>query len=72
MAANASLPNALTEREQAVMRLVSQGLGNKEIGRRLSLSDNTVKFHLRNIFAKLNVTTRTAAVSAARQSGLIA
>ncbi len=45
LAANASLPNALTEREQAVMRLVSQGLGNKEIGRRLSLSDNTVKFH---------------------------
>jgi LuxR family transcriptional regulator, maltose regulon positive regulatory protein len=70
-AASTSLPNALTDREQAVMRLVSEGLGNKEIGRRLSLSDNTVKFHLRNIFAKLSVTTRTAAVSAARQSGLI-
>lgn len=63
--------NALTERERAVMRLVSEGLGNKEIGRRLSLSDNTVKFHLRNTFTKLNVTTRTAAVSAARQSGML-
>lgn len=63
--------NTLTERERAVMRLVSEGLGNKEIGRRLSLSDNTVKFHLRNTFTKLNVTTRTAAVSAARQSGML-
>ncbi len=63
--------NALTERERAVMRLVSEGLGNKEIGRRLSLSDNTVKFHLRNTFTKLNVTTRTAAVSAARQCGIL-
>lgn len=70
-ATRAAPVNALTEREQAVMRLVSEGLGNKEIGRRLSLSDNTVKFHLRNIFAKLNVTTRTAAVSAARQSGIL-
>ncbi|SIR18469.1 transcriptional regulator /transcriptional regulator, LuxR family [Rhizobium sp. RU20A] len=64
--------SALTDREEAVMRLLSEGLANKEIGRRLSLSDNTVKFHLRNIFAKLKVTTRTAAVSAARQSGILA
>ncbi len=69
--ANAEPRGGLTEREQSVMRLVSEGLGNKEIGRRLSLSDNTVKFHLRNIFAKLNVTTRTAAVSAARQTGVL-
>ncbi len=70
--ASAAPVSTLTERERAVMHLVSEGLGNKEIGRRLSLSDNTVKFHLRNIFAKLNVTTRTAAVSAARQSGILA
>lgn len=53
------------------MRLVSEGLGKKEIGRRLSLSDNTVKFHLRKTFTKRNLTTRTAAVSAARQSGIL-
>jgi len=35
------------------------------------LSDNTIKFHLRNIFAKLNVSTRTAAVTAARQKGML-
>ena len=52
------------------MRLLSAGLSNKEIGRKLDLSDNTVKFHLRNIFAKLNVTTRTAAVMASRNAGV--
>ncbi|PYE43555.1 LuxR family maltose regulon positive regulatory protein [Rhizobium sp. PP-F2F-G20b] len=61
----------LTEREQAVMQLLSAGLGNKDIGRRLSLSDNTVKFHLRNIFAKFGVTTRTGAVAAARTASLL-
>ena len=56
----------LTDRERSVMRLLRAGLSNKEIGRKLALSDNTVKFHLRNIFAKLKVTTRTAAVMAVR------
>ncbi|WP_426240606.1 LuxR C-terminal-related transcriptional regulator [Pararhizobium sp. DWP1-1-3] len=64
-------PGGLTERERSVMRLLSAGLSNKEIGRQLDLSDNTVKFHLRNIFAKFNVTTRTAAVTAGRNSGLL-
>lgn len=71
LSVGAGVAGGLTEREQAVIHLVSEGLGNKEIARRLSLSDNTVKFHLRNIFAKLNVTTRTAAVGAARQSGML-
>lgn len=64
-------PGGLTERERGVMRLLSAGLSNKEIGRQLDLSDNTVKFHLRNIFAKLNVATRTAAVTAGRNSGFL-
>jgi LuxR family transcriptional regulator, maltose regulon positive regulatory protein len=63
--------DALTERELAVMQLLSEGFSNKEIGRKLSLSDNTIKFHLRNIFNKLNVTTRTAAVTTARSFGIL-
>ncbi len=59
-------PDQLTVQEQRVVELLGTGLGNKEIGRRLALSDNTVKFHLRNIYAKLNVRTRTAAVMAVR------
>ncbi|MUP07301.1 LuxR C-terminal-related transcriptional regulator [Agrobacterium vitis] len=62
--------SALTDRELAVMALLSQGFSNKEIGRELALSDNMIKFHLRNIFSKLKVSTRTAAVGAARRAGI--
>lgn len=58
--------SGLTDRERGVIELLCTGVSNKEIGRRLALSDNTVKFHLRNIYAKLNVRTRAAAVMAAR------
>ena len=61
----------LTDRERSVIQLLSAGLSNKEIGRKLDLSNNTVKFHLRNIFTKLNVTTRTAAVTIARDTGVL-
>lgn len=61
----------LTGRERRVVELLCTGLSNKEIGRRLALSDNTVKFHLRNIYTKLNVSTRTAAVMAARDVGAL-
>lgn len=63
--------SVFTGRERTVLELLSSGLSNKEIGRMLTLSDNTIKFHLRNIFAKLNVSTRTAAVTAARQKGVL-
>jgi LuxR family maltose regulon positive regulatory protein len=63
--------SVFTGRERTVLELLSSGLSNKEIGRMLALSDNTIKFHLRNIFAKLNVSTRTAAVTAARQKGVL-
>ena len=62
--------STFTGRERMVLELLSSGLSNKEIGRMLALSDNTIKFHLRNIFAKLNVSTRTAAVMAARHKGI--
>jgi LuxR family maltose regulon positive regulatory protein len=61
----------LTEREHGIMHLISAGQTNKQIGRSLDLTENTVKFHLRNIFVKLRVNTRTGAISAARQLGLL-
>jgi LuxR family maltose regulon positive regulatory protein len=53
---------ALSERERAVLKLLAQGLTNKAIARALQVSDNTVKFHLKNIFTKLGVSSRAAAV----------
>ena len=49
----------LTEREQQIMRLVSEGLSNKEIGRRLNVSDGTIKQHLHHIYQKLEISNRT-------------
>lgn len=52
--------DALTEREQAVVALVADGLSNHEIARRLNVSDGTVKSHLQNIYDKLGVHSRYA------------
>jgi two-component system nitrate/nitrite response regulator NarL len=51
---------ALTGREREIVRLVSEGLTNKEIGRRLNIADGTIKVHLHHIFQKLDVGNRTA------------
>ena len=51
---------ALTDRERQILRLVSEGLSNKEIGRRLKITDGTIKVHLNHIFQKLAVGNRTA------------
>lgn len=51
----------LSEREAEVLGLVAQGLTNTQIAQRLSVSDNTVKFHLQNIYQKLQVGNRTEA-----------
>ena len=56
-------PNALTEREEAVLALVAEGKSNAQIGAALGLSENTIKFHLRNLFSKLGVTNRTEAAA---------
>lgn len=61
----------LTERERDILRLVSNGFSNKTLADRLSLSTNTVKWHLRNIFEKLQIANRMQAVSVARHFGLI-
>jgi two-component system nitrate/nitrite response regulator NarL len=49
----------LTDRERQIMRLVSEGLSNKEIGRRLNITDGTIKVHLHHIFQKLEINNRT-------------
>ncbi|MBI5842542.1 MAG: response regulator transcription factor [Chloroflexi bacterium] len=56
-------PNALSEREEEVLALVAEGKSNPQIGATLNLSENTIKFHLRNLFAKLGVTNRTEAAA---------
>jgi two-component system, NarL family, nitrate/nitrite response regulator NarL len=49
----------LTDRERQIMGLVSEGLSNKEIGRRLNISDGTIKVHLHHVFQKLEISNRT-------------
>lgn len=61
----------LTEREQAILMLLAVGASNKEMARQLTVSENTVKFHLKNIYAKLAVDNRLRAIAAARERGLI-
>jgi DNA-binding NarL/FixJ family response regulator len=60
----------LTEREREVLGLLATGLTNSAIAQRLFLSEKTVRNHVTNIFAKLGVTDRAAAVARARDAGL--
>ncbi|MFW8622558.1 response regulator [Corynebacterium glutamicum] len=62
---------ALSAREIEVLSLVAQGQSNREIGKRLFLTEATVKSHMGHVFNKLDVTSRTAAVAEARQRGII-
>jgi DNA-binding NarL/FixJ family response regulator len=64
-------PDALTDRELDVLRLVVAGMRNKEIAAGLGISENTVKFHLRNILDKLHAQSRAEAVARAVREGLI-
>jgi DNA-binding NarL/FixJ family response regulator len=61
----------LSERELEVLQLVARGLSNKEVARAIGRTDETVKIHLKNIFAKLDVADRTEAVTVALTRGLI-
>ncbi len=61
----------LTDRELQLLQLVSQGLSNRAIAQKLSISHNTVKYHLKNILQKLNVQNRTEAVAIAIRDGLL-
>jgi len=61
----------LTPREIEVLRMIAEGLGNKEIASKLSISDHTVKFHISSIFAKLSASNRAEAVTLGIRHGLI-
>ncbi|MFP5305198.1 MAG: LuxR C-terminal-related transcriptional regulator [Gammaproteobacteria bacterium] len=65
------LLESLTEKERNLLRYVSLGLSNKDLADRLSVSTNTVKWHLRNIFEKLQISNRVQAIALARHLGLI-
>jgi DNA-binding NarL/FixJ family response regulator len=60
----------LTDREREVLDLVARGLTNQAIARRLVVSEKTVRNHVSNVFAKLQVTGRAEAVARARDAGL--
>jgi NarL family two-component system response regulator LiaR len=65
-------PEALTEREIDVLRLLARGQSNKEIARSLTIGEKTVKTHVSNILAKLGVPSRTQAALYAVRIGLVA
>jgi two-component system response regulator DevR len=60
---------ALTEREREVVRLIAEGLTNREIGRAMYVSESTVKFHVRNVMRKLDVHHRAEIAYAASRLG---
>ena len=61
----------LTAREREVLQLMAQGLANKQIGGRLSISLHTVKFHVASILAKMSAMSRTEAVTVGARRGLV-
>ncbi|HEX4208911.1 MAG TPA: response regulator transcription factor [Candidatus Binataceae bacterium] len=63
--------DAMSGREVQVLLLVAKGKRNKEIAGELSIAEDTVKMHVRNIFSKLNVSDRTEAVTVALRRGII-
>ena len=67
-----SVGEALSARELVILQLVAQGMRNKQAAAHLNISEHTVRWHVRNVLEKLNATNRTAAVSTARELGLLA
>ncbi len=61
----------LTERETTILRALARGLSNEAIGKELWVAEQTVKFHLTNIYRKLGVSNRTEAARLAYQNGLV-
>ncbi len=63
--------NTLTLRELDVLRAIATGMSNQEIGSHLFISENTVKFHVHSLLAKLNLSDRKEAASFAKEHGLV-
>lgn len=61
----------LSRRERQVLDLIAIGRSNKEIGRKLFVSHDTVKYHLKNLYGKLGSRTRTEAIFLASRAGLL-
>ena len=72
MAAPRQHPEMLTRREQEMLRLVAEGLTNREIGQRLSISEETVKVHVRNVYGRLQARSRAHAVAIGFRRGMVA
>lgn len=68
---NDGLPEPLTERELDVLRLLAEGLSNREIGHKLSLTEGTVKNYVTNVLQKIGARDRTQAALRGRELGLI-
>jgi two-component system, NarL family, response regulator DegU len=71
LVSGSAAPVELTERELEVLNALTDGLSNKAIGKRLWLSEQTIKFHLTSIYRKLGVSSRTEAIAAAYGQRLI-
>ena len=69
-AATRAAPAGLTPREQEVLALLSQGLPDKEISRRLFISERTVHHHVSSVLSKIGVSSRTAAARDAAEMGI--
>jgi DNA-binding NarL/FixJ family response regulator len=63
--------DTLTPREMEVLRLMAQGLGNRDIAAQLHVNERTIKYHVSAILSKFGVSNRTEAVTYAAQQGLI-
>lgn len=69
-APEAELTCGLTERQFEVLRMVAAGFANRDIARRLSISESTVKQHLESVYLKFGVSSRTQAINAAQRRGI--